>query len=315
MDEVLITIYGFALGTDMNTIVNKMQICLVSRHFKKCFVAYLRSVQSHLKLRYGGSCDGPQEGTIVRWMKRYDIASLFGLKAWIYSNDLDTFNRDFADFDFSNLNELELTISTMNPGRYSFFDRVHNIHSLFTVAASLTHLTLSDNTRHPIESYANFLSSFPILKSLEVNFGSQNAADPDGVSRASEKALRLERLLLHGLYGDNFTLCSESLKILDLHTCVLRSIARLDCPSLEELVCQNPIIIGGISGSALAEEYGNSDRDFITSFLENVEHQVHSSDVESIASISIVPFDSIEGNNSIQVGSDCRIIIFTFSAN
>ena len=42
MDEVLITIYGFALGTDMNTIVNKMQICLVSRHFKILCVLFSR---------------------------------------------------------------------------------------------------------------------------------------------------------------------------------------------------------------------------------------------------------------------------------
>ena len=163
------------------------------------------------------------------------------------------FNRDFAGFDLSNLSVLELTISTMNPGRSYFFDEVHSIHSLFTVAASLTHRrTLSDNTLHPVASYEDFLSGFPILKSLEVNVGFQNAGDPDGVSRANEKALRLvlERLVRHGLYGDNFSLCSESLKILDVHTCFWHSIARLDCPSLEELVCQNPIIIGGIGGSA-----------------------------------------------------------------
>ena len=63
----------------------------------------------------------------------------------------------------------------------------------------------------------------------------------------------------------------------------------------------------------MAEEYGNSDRDFITSFLETVEHQLDSSDVETIASISIVPFDSIEGNDLMQAGSDCRIILFTFN--
>ena len=53
MDEVLITIYGFVLGTDMNMIVNKMQICLVSRHFKKCFVAYFAfcSVASQAQIR------------------------------------------------------------------------------------------------------------------------------------------------------------------------------------------------------------------------------------------------------------------------
>ena len=40
------SIYGFVLGTDTILIVKKMQnMCLVSLHFKKCFIAYyLRSV-------------------------------------------------------------------------------------------------------------------------------------------------------------------------------------------------------------------------------------------------------------------------------
>ncbi len=93
----------------------------------------------------------------------------------------------------------------------------------------------------------------------------------------------------------------------------LDSIPFLDCDGLEELICQNLIIIGGISGSALAEEYGNSNREFITSFLETFEHKISSSDIETIASISIVPPDCIEGNDSFQVGSDCRIILITFN--
>ena len=204
------------------------------------------------------------------------MTRLFGLAAYIHVNNLVTFNRDFSGFDFSNLSVLDLTIYTMNPSRTNFSKKVQRLHSLFTEAASLTHLTLSDNTLSNV-SYEDFLSHFPILKSLDVDFGSPaNAEDPDGASRASEEALHLERLVRHNLYG-NFSLCSESLKILDVHsmTLLLDSIPFLDCPCLEELICQNPIIIGGISGSALAEEYGNSNREFITSFLENVEHQVH----------------------------------------
>ena len=308
MDEVLFTIYGFALGTNMNTIVKKMRMCLVSLHFKKCFIAYLRSVP--LKLRYNGHKTGP----IVQWMKRYDMTRLFGLAAYIHVNNLVTFNRDFSGFDFSNLSVLDLTIYTMNPSRTNYSNQVQSLHSLFTEAVSLTHLKLSDNTLSNV-SYEDFLSHFPILKSLDVDFGSPaNAEDPDGASRASEEALHLERLVRHNLYG-NFSLCSESLKILDVHsmTLLLDSIPFLDCPCLEELICQNPIIIGGISGSALAEEYGNSNREFITSFLETFEHKISSSDIETIASISIVPPDCIEGNDSFQVGSDCRIILITFN--
>jgi hypothetical protein len=93
---------------------------------------------------------------------------------------------------------------------------------------------------------------------------------------------------------------------------------RLDCASLEEVWCQNHIIIpdigdliiGGVSSIALAQEFGNSDRAFIHEYLEKVNYHIESSEIESI---SIIPSDAIRNSDDFHVGKDCRIILFTYN--
>ena len=312
MDEIILGIYGFALGTKMNTIGEMLQMRLVSPRFNTCFMAYLDSAP--LKLSYTCNDDDPKETPLLQWMKRHKITILSELDIYVEGRDLLQLSNDLAGMDFSKLSVLRLIIFSKNPGRYSTDGPAQSTLSLLAEASSVTHLTLFDHdsiSQSRDDMYEDFLSYFPILKSLDVNFHYRDAVNSDGATRVSEEAPHLERLVRHDISG-NFTFRSESLKVLDLSSCFLDSI-RLDCHSLEEIVCQNPIVIGDVSGLALAEEFGNSDRAFIHRYLESVEHQICCSDVEFIASISIIPSDSIVSSDSFQVGNDCRIILFTFN--
>jgi hypothetical protein len=252
-------------------------------------------------------------------MKKYEITALFELRINVLCIDLHELRDNFAGFEFSNLGVLELVITTQNPGRISYSNRVLSVLSLFSEASSVTNLNLFDNTiSRPIAMYEDFLSCFPGLKLLDVNFGNPvKAADPDGATKASEECLQLEQLVRHNIFGD-FLLHSESLKVLDLSSCMCLTSIRLDCASLEEVWCQNHIIIpdigdliiGGVSSIALAQEFGNSDRAFIHEYLEKVNYHIESSEIESI---SIIPSDAIRNSDDFHVGKDCRIILFTYN--
>ena len=325
MDEMLLAIYGFAIGTNMNTIVEKIQMRLVSSRFNTCFITYLNSVP--LKLNYHTRDEGSEAIAdiipLIQFMKKYEITTLFELKINVQAIDLRELRDNFAGFGFSSLGVLELVITTKNPGRINYSNRVQSVLSLFNEASSVTNLKLLDNTiSRPITMYEDFLSHFPGLKLLDVDFAGWSnpvkAADPDGATRASEECLQLEQLVRHNIFGD-FLLHSESLKVLDLSSCMCLTSIRLDCASLEELLCQKhtnipdfgDLIIGGVSSTALAEEFGNSDRAFIHEYLETVNHDINSSEIESI---SIIPSDAIRYSDNFHVGNDCRIILFTYNA-
>eukprot|EP00979_Chaetoceros_neogracilis_P005119 scaffold891_cov274-Chaetoceros_neogracile.AAC.3 len=336
MDEMLLAIYGFLIGTNMNTIAEKIQMRLVSSRFKTCFITYLNSVPLELnydtrsvplKLNYTtrrakGNDAIAQIIPFIQFMKKYEITALFELKINVLCIDLHELRDNFAGFDFSNLGVLELGITKLNSGRDSCSNRVLSVLSLFSnESSSVTNLKLFDNTiSRPIAMYEDFQSCFPGLKLLDVDFGNPgvlNAADPDGATRASEECLQLEHLVRHNIFGD-FLLHSKSLKVLDLSSCMCLTSIRLDCASLEELWCQNYIIIqeigdliiGGVSSTALAQEFGNSDRAFIHEYLEKVNNHIESSEIESI---SIIPSDAIRNSDDFHVGKDCRIILFTYN--
>jgi hypothetical protein len=322
MDEMLLAVYGFAIGTNMNTIAEKMQMRLVSSRFNTSFITYLKSVPLELNYdtRHEGNDTTAQIMPLVHFMQKYEITSLFELKINVLCIDLDMLIFTFVGFGFRNLGVIELVITAENPSRDSCSDKVCSILSLFSnESSSVTNLKLFDNTiSRPISMYEDFLNCFPGLKLLDVDFGNPvKAADPDGATRASEECLQLEHLVRHNIFGD-FLLHSESLKVLDLSSCMCLTSIRLDCASLEELWCQNHIIIpdigdliiGGVSSTALAQEFGNSDRAFIHEYLEKVNYPIKSSEIESI---SIIPSDAIKNSDDFHVGKDCRIILFTYS--
>jgi hypothetical protein len=325
MDEMLLAIYGFVIGTNMNTIAEKIQMRLVSSRFNTYFITYLNS--GPLELNYNTRHDGneaiAQIKPLIQFMKKYEITALFELRINVLCIDLHELRDNFAGFKFSNLGVLELVMTSQNPRRISYSNAITmswGVLSLFSEASSVTNQKLFDNTtRRPIAMYEDFISSFPGLKSLDVNFGNPvKAADPYGVTRASEECLQLEHLVRSNIFGD-FLLHSESLKVLDLSSsCMCLTSIRLDCASLEELWCQNYIIIperddliiGGVSSTALAQEFGNSDRAFIHEYLEKVNNHIESSEIESI---SIIPSDAIRNSDDFHVGRDCRIILFTYN--
>lgn len=301
INEILRSIYGFVLGTNLDRITEnmQMQMRLVSQQFNECVIAYLKS--AHLKLQYGSN-----GSYIVKWMKGHDIIRLYELRIKVFDY-LQRVTADFTGLDFSNLSVLHLLIRP-----YSIYpaEEVQNFLSLFSGSSSVMALTVSDfhNSTSSVVMYNTFLSHLPILKSLDMDFGYTNA-DTDRVTRSIKNCPQLERLVHHSLSG-NYTLRSHSLKFLNLSPCVLDSIC-LDCPSLEKLVCCNPVLIGTTSGSVLAEEFGNDEVGFIKEHLELCE--MRPSDSNILASVSIIPSDSLEStaNDFFRVGTDCRVILFT----
>jgi len=242
MDEMLLAIYGFVIGTNMNTIAEKIQMRLVSSRFNTYFIVYLNSVP--LELNYNTRHEGneaiAQILPLIQFMKKYEITALFELRINVLCIDLHELRDNFAGIEFSNLGVLELVITAQNPGRISSCNRVQSVLSLFSEASSVTNLKLFDNNiSRPIALYEDFLSCFPGLKLLDVNFGNPvKAADPDGATRANEECFQLEHLRRRNMFSDK--------RILDLTSCMCLTSIRLDCASLEELWCQNHIIIPDI---------------------------------------------------------------------
>jgi len=304
INEILRSIYGFVLGTNLNRIAKNMQTCLVSQQFNKCFIAYLKS--AHLKLLYYSrdSC----ECHIVKWMKSHEITRLFELNIDV-PRCLQRVNVNFTGLDFSNLSELHLKF-----GQYSTHsdEQLQYFLSLFSEASSVKHLKVFDYNRSlsSVVSYLSFLPSFPILKSLIARFENNTNADTYSITRSIENCPQLERLVHFRLIG-NYTLRSHSLKYLNLSTCDLDSIC-LDCPSLEKLVCRNPVVIGNTSGSTLAEEFRVEGVAFRKEYHEINGFWPNSNTIRK-TSISIIPSGSIgsTANNLFQVGNDCRIILLT----
>jgi len=315
IDEILRSIYGFVLGTDLNTITENMQMTqmrlvsnmqmtqmrLVSQHFNICFIAYLKSTP--FKLHYDS-----RVRHIVQWMKGHDITRLNKLSIRTLGVDLKKVNDDVTGLHFSDLSTLDLRVSP----RSTYSDEeLQNFLCLFSEASSVTHLVVWDGhnstSSSVIDMYKNFLSYFPILKSLVMGFGFNTDADTDSVKRSIKNCPQLERLVHRSLIG-NYTLRSHSLKFLNLSSCAVDSIC-LDCPSLAELICHNPVVIGNTSGSALAEKFGNDKVAFIEKHPECYEPRFVS---DILASVSIIPSDSIEStaNNFFQVGNDCIITLF-----
>ena len=76
------------------------------------------------------------------------------------------------------------------------------------------------------------------------------------------------------------------------------------------------MMIAGIGVNTLAEQFGNTDKDYIADYLQLNTHYINSSDIKFIASISVVPMDYITGRNiPIKVNSDFVIVLFVFDYN
>ena len=316
IDEVLLTIYGFLVGTDMNSNAQMMKLRLVSSRFNTLFLSYIRSIPLQLKYDMAYFGDDPTEGSIVRWLKRYDITTLFKLVVNVWEQHIRTFCEDFDGLDLSNLEVLDLSIYGTNPERDASY--VENVFFSFAQAKSLTSLKLNHDTEVALPPtlakavYDTFLSYFPILNSLEVTLD-----DGDNISTTLEYPKKLEHLVQHQ-YGGNLVFRSESVKTWDLSSCQnLNLIISIDCPSLEKIICrtsiQNPVEIVGISTDTMVKQFGNTDKDYIADYLQSNTHYIKSWDMESIASISVLPMDYITGRNiPIKVTSDCVLVLFAF---
>jgi len=311
IDEVLLTIYGFLVGNDMNSNAKMMKVRLVSSRFNKFFISCMRSIPLQFKYM---ACDGnpAREGPIVRWLKSYNIATLFKLVVDVEERDIGTFCEDFDGLDLSNLKALDLSIYGRNPVRDASY--VQAIFPSFAQSTSLTSLKLFHNNEIASAKtvYDNFLSYFPVLDSLEVTLG-----EDDNISTTLKYPKKLEHLVQHQL-ENNLAFRSESVKTWDVSSCqYLDSIISIDCPSLEKIICCTNLVddpsmmIAGISTETLAKQFGNTDKTYIADYLQSNTHYINSLDIEFIASISVVPMDYITGINiPIKVRSDCVIVLF-----
>mmetsp|Transcript_21935 Transcript_21935/g.24393 ORF Transcript_21935/g.24393 Transcript_21935/m.24393 type:complete len:334 (-) Transcript_21935:216-1217(-) len=316
IDEILLTIYGFLVGNDMNSNVKMMKVRLVSSRFNKLFISCMRSIPLQFKYM---ACDGipARECPIVRWLKSYNIETLSKLVVDVEERDKGTFCEDFDGLDLSNLKALELSIYGRNPVRDASY--VQAIFPTFAQSTSLTSLKLFHNNEIASAKtvYDNFLSYFPVLDSLEVTLINTDNADGN-ISTTLEYPKKLEHLVIHQL-DNSLEFRSESVKTWDVSSCqYLDSIISIDCPSLEKIICRTTkddhypsMMIVGIGTDTLAEQFGNTDKDYIFDYLRSNNHHINSSDIESIVSISVVPMDYITGRNiPIKVRSDCVIVLF-----
>jgi len=311
IDEILLTIYGFLVGNDMNSNVKMMKVRLVSSRFNKLFISCMRSIPLQFKYM---ACDGipARECPIVRWLKSYNIETLSKLVVDVEERDKGTFCEDFDGLDLSNLKALELSIYGRNPVRDASY--VQAIFPTFAQSTSLTSLKLFHNNEIASAKtvYDNFLSYFPVLDLLEVTLG-----EDDNISTTLKYPKKLEHLVQHKL-ENNLAFRSESVKIWDVSSCqYLDSIISIDCPSLEKIICCTNLVddpsmmIAGISTETLAKQFGNTDKTYIADYVESNTHYINSLDIECIASISVVPMDYITGRNiPIKVRSDCVIVLF-----
>ena len=148
IDEVLLTIYGFLVGNDMNLNAKMMKVRLVSSRFNKFFISCMRSIPLQLKYKIVSSSDDPREGSIVKWLKSYDITTLFKLVVNIEEWTVRTFCEDFYDLDLSNLRVLDLSIYIYGENLGLDASYLENVFFSFAQATSLTSLKLNHDTEY-----------------------------------------------------------------------------------------------------------------------------------------------------------------------
>ena len=213
-----------------------------------------------------------------------------------------------VDFDLRHLESLTLSLQTQNPGR-SYLN-AENLLQLFAQGKTLIKLELYDNTLQSAAIYENWLLNYPNLKYLDVNFGgpypNQNFSP-----RMGEGMEKLEKLVRHDLCG-NFSFSSDSVKVIDVSNSFLDSITSIYCPLLAVLACQNPVTIFETPGSLLVEDFGNSDKEFISNYVKSSpDHQVKMNEIDAISSISLLPFEQIS-NTTCKAEKECCVVLYTF---
>ena len=307
IEGVLTNIFGYLIGHDIiNSIVANLSMRLVSSCFNICFISYLRSAP--LRLKYYSLEEGFRQRNILMWLIRHEITTITKLDVCISAIDVRDCHNDLVDFDLRHLESLTLSIQTKNPGRRYF--NVENLLQLFAQGTTLINLELSDNTQQSAAIYENWLLNYPNLKYLDVNFGgpypNQNFSP-----RMGEGMEKLEKLVRHDLCG-NFSFSSDSVKVIDVSNSFLDSITTIHCPSLAVLACQNPVTIFETPGSLLVEDFGNSDKEFISNYVKSSpDHQVKMNEIDAISSISLLPFEQIS-NTTCKAEKECCVVLYTF---
>jgi len=268
----------------------------------------------------------PIERHIIPWLKKNNILHLDIFEITFDTIDADLCRRDFGEFDFSTLQSLRFSIENNMATESSEEQQNNNLKeflSLFRRAtSSLKHLVIQDNNNFntnnnkQVLTLKRFLSHVPMLKSLEIDLICNNNSWTLGEGMSHLEKLVRRDSSMSGNVGNNFTFCSNSLRILDLSECInLISIDIIDCPSLERLLCRIPINIGGVNGSDLVQKYGFSEKKIIGnyylnntySYNDNVCLNNNDDDDDEVRSVSVIPSNFFRNNKSIRIPTDCLI--------
>jgi len=261
VDEVLMTIFSFVLGTDIDNMGLFLNIHLVSSRFYKFLVEYMKYIPLQLYWHNDISkTRGFYKSTVyksnLKWLMKNNIDSRvhgFFLYINLEYESID-FVKDFNEFDFRNLEYLSLCFNEDDGRNESFISQIF----LIFAKANLIELNISccGGCIQFHKLYPNFLQQFHNLNSLEISLLDY----PFEINMMVNKLRKLKYLNIQGALR-GFSLSSKSIKHLDLSRCIT-TITSLECPSLELLICTNPTMICKKFLSNLSNRFGNSDEEY-----------------------------------------------------
>ena len=305
MDEMVVHIYGYLLGTDIFDIWEDRNIMsrLICSSFHRCFVSYLNSVP--LKLYDVFSPNPFYEAyfldricQILRWMRKNAVTSLNELKI-CYNHELatKTLVKFLECLDLSNIEKLELE---------SWIDDCEFLFPILSRLSKVTHLRIVDCTSAVV---MKIVTKFRNLEYLEIQFR-HGRGFSNVIFKAIGEMPNLENLTIDIMYHEleGIRLHSKSLKTCHMLSSPFFILTSLDCPCLEYLMCNKNFRLFGVYVNDWVVKLGYSFQTVSEEFLQSIPYWIESWEYYDVETFAKFPAELMMNTNILRAGENCQII-------